>query len=196
MSSVQSLYESWSKISRDLYVHKLVKSNKTVDKELIELKNKGIIKDLSDVYIYSFIHPDTNQVMSFTGGNVLMPGITSELFISYLSPTRVVAYKGGNVSQEFSGEKISADRFITSSYLFSGQKTEFKKIASLPIDVMSTTVPIPLPLSIVMYEKFEIDIEKNKFKINYIEMKRFKAWSLPQMLSKSNYLFTYKCKVK
>lgn len=195
MLSVQNLYESWSPIARDLYVHKLVKSNKSVDKELLELKKRGIINDLKEVYIYSFVHPDTNQVMSLTGNNILSLGNTSELFISYLSPTRVVAYKGGNVSQEFSGERISSDKFVTSSYLFSGQQAEFKKVASIPINVMSTTVPIPLPLAVTIYEKYDIDCEKNKFNLTNINIKRFKAWTIAQMLSKSNYLFTYKCAV-
>ena len=196
MISVQQLYESWGKISRDLYIHKLVKSNSAVDSDLELLKSEGIIDDIKDVYIYSFVHPDTNQVVSFTGKRALSPGKYIKLFISSLSPSRVVAYKGLNISQEFSGEKIMSNEFSTTGYLFTGKNATFKKVAAIPTKIISTNVPIPLPLSVIVYEKYEIDCDDNKFNINSFNIKRFKAWSVPQMLTKSNYLYTYECKIE
>jgi len=196
MLSVQSLYENWNKVSRNLYVHKLVKSNKVVDTDLRLLKEKHIITDLNDVYIYSFIHPDNNQVISFTGSNILKPGITTELFLSFVSPSRTMLSKGMNMPNDFNSKTIVKDKFITSSYLFNGENVEFKKVSTIPMDIVNTSGVLPIVLAFTTYEKYNIDCLDNKFNIYNINIKRFKAWSLPQIPTKSNYLYTYKCKVK
>jgi len=201
MLSVQSLYENWNKVSRILYVHKLISTNEIVDKSLLELHDKGIVKNLTDVYLYTMFEPDTrDNILSFTGSNILTPGITSELFSAIVSPINKMFKKGNKYGTlDFNENKLSANDFTTSNYLYSKLPVKFKKIIAIPVNAISTTIDTPTLMALrtkILYDHYDIDCDENKFNITNINIKRFKAWTSPQILTKANYVYTYKCIVK
>ena len=61
--------------------------------------------------------------------------------------------------------------------------------------IISTNVPILLPVALGIYENYNISCDKNKQNISNINIKRVKVFApLPQMFMKSNYLFVFHCK--
>ena len=197
MITLQNLFlESWGEINRTLFVHKL--ENNSIGRGTLEaleaLRDMRIITNTKDVYIYSFTHPDTNQVVSFTGNNILRPNSDHTVYYSYVSPIRNVLYKGGGgaMFQEFSGEAIHKKHFTTQSFLFSGETTKFTKIAEIENKMVSTSIPVPLGIGVGIHEKYDIKCNENKFNIRNIKFKKTKILTLPQMFLKSNYVFTYK----
>ena len=116
-SIVNYLSESWGKIPRTLYIHKLIKSGDYTNKNIEKLKEIGVFNNIDNIYIYSFIHPDTNLVCSFTGSHMLKPGLDFKMWYAPTTPLRVVIYKGANEGENaaaFSAEKIASDKFNTS----------------------------------------------------------------------------------
>lgn len=198
ISIIDYLFESWGQIPRTLYIHKLVKCGDYTKKSIDKLVELDIFDNNKDIYIYSFIHPDNNVVTSFVGSKLLKPGVRNmKLWFAPASPFRAIIYKGsteGTSLAGFSAEKISSDKFETSSFLFSGEKSTFKKVADVGIDIVSTTVPIPFVAGVIIYENYEMDLDKgNSLKLNSIKITRLKAVTLPQLFMKSNYMFVFKC---
>jgi hypothetical protein len=199
VSIIKLLLESWGKIPRTLYVHKLIKCDDYTMRNIDKLVEIGVLDNNEDIYLYSFIHPDSNRVVSFTGSKMLKPRLNFKLWFAPVTPLRVMIYKGASESNNnitaFSAEKVASKRFSTTSYLFSGEETIFKKVADIPIDVISTTVPIPVGPIFGLYENYDIDCDENKQKLRTINIKRVKAMApIPQMLMKTNYVFVYSCK--
>jgi len=200
MRSFSHLFESWGEIPRTLYIHKLVKAGEYTKENIEKLKQIGVFDNSKDIFMYSFIHPDSNMVCSFTGSKIFKPGLDFKVWYSLVTPLRNVMYKGGAQGQNiasFSAEKIPSNNFNTTSYLFSGEKTEFKKIEEIETNAISTTIPIPvLPFVIGVYENYELRCAKNKHNISTIVLNRTKGFApIPQVFMKSNYFFTYNCKV-
>jgi len=198
ISIIQYLNESWGHIPRSLYIHKLVSTGRATEEGLAELKSLGILKNNKDVYLYSFLHPDSNIVISFVGSSMLKPDMTLKLWFASATPLRNMIYKGvaeGANIASFSGEKIASKSFKTTGFLFSGEQSIFKKVAEIPTKIISTSVPIPIPLvGVILYENYHIVCEKNKERLNTITIKRFKGFTLPQMFAKSNYVYIFNCK--
>jgi len=193
----QLVQESFGKVLRQIFIHKLVSSNESVDKELEMLKSANILTSTKDVYICSFLHPDGNVLMSFTFSEMMRPNQTFKAWYSYAGPSRGLLYKGVAQGQSpnsgFSLEAIQKPQFETNSFLFSGMPCKFKRLASINSEAISTTVPIPLPFLIGVYENIRINCSENSLKLNTIQFKRIKGFTLPQIFTKANYMFVFKC---
>jgi hypothetical protein len=194
-SSNNILQESWAEFSRTLYIHKLVMPSLPdhTDDTISKLIDMDILKDKKEVYLYSFIHPDVNQVVSFVGPTIFKPHQSFIAWYAYVNPLRGMIYKGGQDS--FSSESISKPQFETVSFLSTGEKVKFKKVAEIKTKAISTTIPLP-GLVTIMYENMQFRCVENKYNINSVQFKKFKIWTMPQVFLKSNYVFTYKCIVK
>lgn len=191
-TSITTFLESWDWFSRTLYVHKLEKpkGDHTIE-SLQALKDAKIIGDINDVYIYSFIHPDTNSVVSFTGSNLLVPNKEFKAWYTYVNPMRGFIYKGAHEFDPFSSERIGTNKFETQSFLFTGERNIFSKVMEIPCEAISTAIPVPLPGIIGIYENIRFRCKPNKYNLNNIQFKKFKLMFLPQIILKSNYMFIY-----
>ena len=153
------------------------------------IKYGGIIKDLKDVYIFTFVHPDREYAMSLVSD--LNP--RSKAWFAYADPHRMMINKRAPNSG-FSLERITDPSFRTTFFLGSGSDCEFKLIEKIEGDAISTTIPIPLHVfGLVLYQNLRVKFDKRSkyLKTNGLKMKQVKLWFIPQILSKSNYLFTY-----
>lgn len=190
------LFESWAKFSRTLYIHKLKKPSSDLTIDSLEMLQKiGIIKDINEVYIYSFIHTDSNQVVSFTGGQNLRKNIRCKVWLTFVNPLRGMLYKGGGQQggmDTFSSERIMTD-FDSTAFLFTGEINSFKKIAEIPTKAISTTVPIPFMGINFVYENIKMDCRDNKYNLETVQFKRVKGFTLPQVVLKSNYFYVFNC---
>ncbi len=188
--------ESWAYIPRKLFIHKLTKWGKYTEKNLEALKTLGVLKNTKEVYIYSFTHPDSNNVVSLTGGYMLKPGLNIRTWYTYVSPVRILLYKGDGVglSGEFSSERIQEKKIKTQAFLFSGETVEFTKVADIQTEIISTTIPFPIVVGTVLYENIRIRCDKNNLRLNTVQFKRIKAITIPQVLTKANYLYLFSTK--
>jgi hypothetical protein len=190
-SVIKYLTESFDWKNTTLYIHKLDSHNTYLDEQLEELKKLTIIDDLKNVYMYSFVHPDAEFCTSFVGGSLINKKFERPVWIAYADPTKLVINKR-MVSTGFSLEKISSS-FTTNMFLSNGSPVKFKLISKVESKVISTTVPLVLVAIAAMYTNFRIDITdpKNPYPVSHIGIKSFKLWSLPQIFTKSNYIYTY-----
>jgi hypothetical protein len=194
--NLQVLEESWSEFSRTIYIHKLETNSlpEHVSDSLDELIKIGVLKDKKEVYIYSFIHPDGNNTVSFVGPTIFKPRQSFMTWYAYVNPLRGLLYKGG--MDAFSSEVISKPQFETVSFLSAGEKVKFKKVAEINTKAISTTIPLAFPFISVFYENIRMKCaDKNKLGIQSIQFKKLKVFTLPQMFLKSNYVFTYQCNI-
>ena len=190
--NTQNLTESFAWQPNQIFVHKLVTSNDIVDERLMMLAHRGIIQDPKDVYIYSFVHPDVEFAVSVTSGQLIKGPSNNKVWNSYLDPGKLIINKRFTTSG-FSLEKLSSNSLKTIYFLSSGRPVLFKKITEVPCQTISTTIPVVvLPAIGLLWENFRSRLEiPNKLNCTFLQVKRGKAFSLPQIFTKSNYLFEY-----
>jgi len=187
----QHIQESWAWQPTTVFVHKLVKYDKAIEDRLEILKEKGFLYDFKNVYIYSFVHPDIEYCMSLTSGTLVKGSFRGKAWHSYVDPMKLMLNKR-LVSSGISLEKINEKRFVTNMFLSSGRSATFQKIAEVPCEAMSTTIPIPIIPLMYLWENFRVKLETpNKLKASKLQFKRGKLFSVPQLLTKSNYVYEY-----
>ena len=191
MAETDNLNESFVWQDSSFYIHKLVKSNPRLDSKLQALVDAKIITDIKNVYLFSFLSPDGEYIVSFTGDLSANGYWWTALF----DPTKAIINKR-LVMNGISQELIMKSSFETNMFLSSGNTAKFKKIEEIAGDSISTTIPIPLPLSMGIYQKFKLSFDKpSKFlKTSNLSMSKMKVGTLLQAFSKSNYMFVYKVK--
>jgi hypothetical protein len=194
----QELLESWDYFSRTIYIHKLLPpTGKDTLKSIDALVEIGVLHDPREVYIYSFIHPDSNSAVSFAGPIMLKPKVKLKVWYTLVSPLRGFLYKGhdiGRARNTFSSEMIQQAKLDTTAFLFTGETNRFQKVGEIPCEAISTTLPSIIsrgPVS--LYENIRFKCDANKYGINSIQFKKFKFFVLPQILTKANYMFVYNC---
>ena len=153
------------------------------------LINNEVLKNYKDVYVYSFNHIDGIMITSFISDSLPQPGRKSKAFFTYINPLRGFVYKVG-IIDAFSSEMISKD-FETFSFLGTGEKVKLKRIGEIKTKAISTIIPLPIPLTISIYEKYNFKCEENKYNVNGLTIKKIKVMSLPQIITKANYMFVY-----
>ena len=185
------LKESWSWQGSTFTIHKLIKSSPRVDEKLKTLvEYGGIIRDIKNVYIITFVHPDREYAMSLVSD--LNPN--GKAWFAYADPDRMIINKRMSNSG-FSLEKITESSFKTTFFLGSGSECQFKLLEKIEADAISTTVPIPLYIfGAVIYQNLRVKFDKRSkyLKTNGLKLKQIKLWFIPQIVTKSNYIFTYK----
>lgn len=196
MSNINQLVqESFDWKPSTLYVHQLVKSNPIVDLRLEKLVEMGILDNTKKVYIYSFVHPDVEFAQSFCTDTLLKSPSTKKTWVSYVDPEKLLINKR-EVSNGFSLEKIGEKNFNTTMFLSSGSAVAFKKVQEVQTEIISTTVILPAILINGIYNTFKVRIVDPKFPIKSIFFKAVKITTLPQFLTKANYIFRYDMVVK
>jgi len=186
------IQESFAWQPTTVFVHKLIKSDKAIEERLENLKQAGIISDLKNIYIYSFVHPDIEYCMSLTSGTLVRGSFYGKAWNSYIDPLKLMINKR-LVASGISLEKISEKKFTTNMFLSSGRGATFQKITEVPCDAISTTIPIiTIPVN-YFWENFRVRLDTpNKLNISTLQFKRGKFFTLPQLLTKSNYIYQYK----
>jgi hypothetical protein len=193
INKLVQLNESFDWKNTTLYVHKLVKGNPYLNEQLDELIDLKIIDSKNEVYIYSFVHPDAEFCMSLCTGRLITSSFETNAWLSYVDPTKLMINKR-IVANGFSLEKIGEKSFSTTMFLSNGSNVTFNKIAELNTKIISTTIPIPVAVLFGLYNAFTIKIidEKNKFPVRNIKFVGTKLMSLPQLFTKSNYMYVRK----
>ncbi len=186
--------ESFAWQPSSIFVHKMSKSNSIVDDRIQTLIKRDIIQDAKNVYMISFLHPDGEFCVSFIAGAIPKKG-QHKVFFALADPEKLMINKRMTLSG-ISLEAISKPTFDTTMFLSSGRPTSWKLLNRLDCHTISTTIPFPLPLGVFLWENFRSKLDKNKLGLSFIQMKRAKFWTLPQLVTKSNYLFQYKMIVK
>jgi hypothetical protein len=193
----QELLESWAYFPRTIYIHKLLSpTGKNTLKSIDALVDLGILRDPREVYIYSFVHPDANIVVSFAGPIMLKPKVKLKVWYTMVNPLRGFIYKGQGVGSQdtFSSERIQQAKLETSAFLFTGETNKFQKVGEIPCEAISTAIPFPIPpLGGIIYENMRFKCDPNKYGIDSIQFKKLKLMTFPQILSKANYMFVYEC---
>ena len=186
-----SLSESFAYQPNQIFVHKLIKSDPIIDERIMMLVHRGVIKDPKNVYIYSFVHPDWEYAVSVTAGILVNGPSSSKVWLSYMDPGKLILNKrmGGS---GFSLEGLSSSNMKTLYFLATGRPALFKKIAEVPCHTISTTVPVPLPGGAFVWENFKSNLTiPNTLKCSYLQIKRGKVLFVPQIFTKSNYVYEY-----
>lgn len=187
----QNFSESWAWQGNTFTIHKLVKKNDKVDRKLqviVDQFKGNIIENIKDVYILSFVHPDIEYAVSMVS-NLSPRGKT---WFAYTDPERMMINKRLSTSG-ISLEKLTAPKFKTTFFLSAGYECEFKLLEKIQCESISTTIPIPLGAIFGIYENYKIKFEKRSklLKTHGFKFSKFKAVSLPQLFTKSNYVFVY-----
>ena len=194
------LFESWGKIPRTLYIHKLMGTPSEYTQEALDkLVKSKTFTNSKNIYCYTFIHPDSNIVIPFIASELPAPNKKFKMWPFEFSPLRNVIYKGSGgqqgMSNDLSSEKIASQKFKTTAFLFSGEENLFNKVMTFKTKNISTTVPIPLPGGVILYQHYNMDCNENKHNVTNIDIKKLKILTMPQFVLKSNYFFVYNCLV-
>jgi len=185
------IQESFAWQPTTVFVHKLIKYDKVIEERLQNLVMSNIISDFKNIYIYSFVHPDIEYCMSLTSGTLVKGSFHGKAWNTYLDPLKLLINKR-MIASGISLEKISDKRFTTNMFLSSGRSAIFQKIAEIPCDAISTTVPlITIPVNYI-WENFRVKLDTpNKLKVSTLQFKRGKIYTLPQIFTKGNYIHEY-----
>lgn len=193
----QIINESWTWTDCVLYVHKLKSCGKITNRYLETLVQEGVLKNTKDVYIYSSMNPNIEHVISMTTS--LSPErMTTDTpaWYSYINPVKPM-FDRGMQGAGFSQEKIPDKNFSTSSFLGSGEKVTFSKVAEFPTQVITTAIPLPLVLAVMVYEniQYRFTADSNA-PFKSLKFKKWTAWTLFQIAGRTNYIYKYKTKVE
>ncbi len=186
------LQESFAWQPTTVYVHKLVKYDKVIEERLKNLVISGVLNNTKNVYLYSFIHPDAEFCLSMTSGTLIKGRFSGKAWSSYVDPMKLMINKRIGASG-FSLEKIHENKFTSNMFLASGRNASFQKITEVPCEAIGTTIPIvTIPINYI-WENFRTKLDTpNKLKVSTLQFKRGKLFSLPQIVTKSNYIYEYK----
>lgn len=194
-SYLRSLQESFAWQPNTIFIHELVQSNQIVDERLDLLYEKGILRSRDKAYVVSFMHPDMEYACSFVIDRLPKGATEKKAWFAFADPQKLMINKRMSLSG-FSFEALSKPVMESSAFLSSGRTCKFKKLHEIPCTTISTTVPVPLPFAVWLWENFRSRLESNKLNLRTMQFRRGKLWTLPQIVSKSNYFFVFRMRTQ